>query len=62
MVSSNVARVYVGTMPKGFSAMVYDAGHEIDLDRPEAVVSICVNFLENRESYVVNRDDGMINP
>jgi pimeloyl-ACP methyl ester carboxylesterase len=62
VISTNVGRVYVATMPKCFATMVYDAGHEVDLDRPEAVASICANFLANRESFVVNRDDGMINP
>lgn len=62
VISTNAGRVYVSTMPKCFATMVYDAGHEVDLDRPEAVASICANFLANRESFVVNRDDGMINP
>lgn len=62
IVSTDAAREYNRALPKCFSTMVYDAGHDIDLDRPEAVTAVVRNFLQNGESFIVNRDNGMINP
>ena len=62
IVSTDAARDYVATMRKCFATMVYDAGHDIDLDRPDAVAAVTINFLQNGESFIVNRDNGMINP
>ena len=62
IVSTDAAREYTRALPKCFSTLVYDAGHDIDLDRPEAVAAVVRNFLQNGESFIVNRDNGMINP
>jgi len=62
VVSTDAAREYNRGIPKCFTTMVYDAGHEIDLDRPDAVTSVVGNFLEHGETFIVNRDSAMINP
>jgi pimeloyl-ACP methyl ester carboxylesterase len=62
VVATTAARIYCELLPKCFAVMVYDAAHEIDLDRPQAVASIAKNFFEHREGFVVNRNDGMVNP
>jgi pimeloyl-ACP methyl ester carboxylesterase len=40
--------------------MVYDAGHLVDLDRPEAVFAVVDNFLKRREKFIVNIERGAI--
>lgn len=62
VVSTDAAREYNRGIPKCFTTMVYDAGHEIDLDRPEAVTALVGNFLQHGETFIVNRDNAMINP
>jgi hypothetical protein len=41
---------------------MYDAGHEVDADRPEAFVSVVNNFLQHHEAFLMNRQSGLINP
>lgn len=62
IVSTKAARIYCELLPKCFPMMVYEASHSIDLDRPHAVADITKNFLEHKESFVVNRDSGIVNP
>ena len=62
VISTDAAREYSRQIPKCFTTMVYDAGHEIDLDRPDAVLSVAGNFLKHGESFIVNRDSAMIHP
>lgn len=61
IVSTNAARIYCELLPKCFPMMVYEASHRIDMDRPNAVADIAKNFLEHKESFVVNRDSGIVN-
>ncbi|MGE0747008.1 MAG: alpha/beta fold hydrolase [Rhodospirillales bacterium] len=42
--------------------MVYDAGHAIDTDRPEAVASVVDDFLARHEGFLVRRTSGLIHP
>lgn len=62
IVSTNAARIYCELLPKCFPMMVYEASHSIDIDRPHAVADIARNFLQHKESFVVNRDSGIVNP
>jgi len=62
VVSTDAAREYTALLQKCFATLVYDAGHDIDMERPEAVASVVGNFLQHGESFIVNRDDGMIHP
>src|SRR4030095_16259527 len=41
---------------------VYDAGHAISTDRPEAFTEVVVDFLERHEAFVISRTDTVINP
>lgn len=41
---------------------VYDAAHAIDIDRPEAVAFIGLEFLERQDLFLVNRDSGITLP
>ena len=62
LVSTDAARYYNLLMQKCFTTMVYDAGQDIDFDRPDAVTSVVKNFLQHGESFIVNRDNAIINP
>ncbi|HVV93198.1 MAG TPA: alpha/beta fold hydrolase [Hyphomicrobiales bacterium] len=42
--------------------MIYDAGHALDRDRPEALASVIADFVEKPDGFLVNRKDGAINP
>lgn len=61
-VPTTVARRWSTGLAKGFTSMVYEAGHHLDFDRPKAVAAIVLRFLEHGESFVVNRDSGLVNP
>jgi pimeloyl-ACP methyl ester carboxylesterase len=41
---------------------VYEAGAAIDVDRPEAVASIALEFFERKDLFLVNRESGLTFP
>ena len=43
-------------------SIVYDAGHAIVADRPEALASVVSDFVERRETFIVGRQSGLVNP
>ena len=55
-------RLYVERLPNCYYALVYDAGHEIEAERPEALFAAVRDFLEQRETFVVSRKNTVINP
>ena len=62
LIPIEMGRVYRGIMPNCHLIYVYDAGHHIDADRPEAFASVVGDFLERREQFVVTRTSSLINP
>jgi len=42
--------------------MIYDAGHDIYADRPEAVAEVAGDFLRRRDRFLVTEDSGLIHP
>jgi pimeloyl-ACP methyl ester carboxylesterase len=59
---AETGRLYVERLPNCYYALVYDAGHEIDAERPEALCAAVRDFLEQRETFVVSRKNTVINP
>jgi pimeloyl-ACP methyl ester carboxylesterase len=59
---AETGRLYVERLPNCYYALVYDAGHEIDAERPEALFAAVRDFLEQRETFVVSRKNTVINP
>jgi pimeloyl-ACP methyl ester carboxylesterase len=55
-------RAYRATLPRCHLVFVYDAGHAIAADRPEAFASLVGDFLERRDQFVVNRTSGRAYP
>jgi pimeloyl-ACP methyl ester carboxylesterase len=62
MIPSEMGRLYCEKLPNCALVLVYDAGHALDADRPEAVVSVTHDFLQHREGFLVNRQSRLIHP
>ncbi|HUN43670.1 MAG TPA: alpha/beta hydrolase [Acetobacteraceae bacterium] len=50
-----LGRYYKEMLPNGHLVFVYDAGHAISTERPEAFVEVTGDFLERHEAFVINR-------
>ena len=62
MIPPAMGRIYRESLPSCHFVLVYDAGHAIDADRPEAFASVVGDFLARRESFVVTKTSGLIHP
>ncbi len=62
LVSAAAASNYRREIPNSHVSLVYDAGHLIVAERPEALVNTVVDYVERRETFVVSRQSGIINP
>ena len=62
MVVPEAARIYRARIPNSNLAFVYDAGHLIEAERPEALVNAVSDYVELRETFIVGRQTGIINP
>lgn len=59
---SEMGRIYKERIPSSYFVMVYDAGHAIAAERPEALHGVVSDFLERREAFIVSRSNSVINP
>jgi len=59
---SNYGRLYKEIMPKSNLVMIYDAGHGLENERPQAVREVVADYVERHDSFLVTRQDGLINP
>jgi pimeloyl-ACP methyl ester carboxylesterase len=57
-----MGRTYRERMPNCHYVLVYDAGHAVAEERPEALTNIITDFLDLRETFIVSRRDSRINP
>ena len=55
-------RLYKELMPNAHLVFVYDAGHAIGAERPEAFTEVVTDFIERREAFVVSRTPTVIHP
>jgi pimeloyl-ACP methyl ester carboxylesterase len=62
MVAPEAARIYREKIPNCNVAIVYDAGHIIVAERPEALINAVADYVERRETFIVGRQNSMINP
>lgn len=62
MLPPEMARHYREIIPDCHIVFVYDAGHEIEGDRPEAFFALVDDFLERQGAFVVNRKSGLLYP
>jgi pimeloyl-ACP methyl ester carboxylesterase len=57
-----MGRCYKALLPNCHLVLVYDAGHEIGTERPEAFADVTLDFLERHEAFVISRTETVIHP
>jgi pimeloyl-ACP methyl ester carboxylesterase len=57
-----MGRHYKALLPNCHLVFVYDAGHLIGAERPEAFAEVVGDFLERREAFVISRRETLIYP
>jgi pimeloyl-ACP methyl ester carboxylesterase len=62
MIPPEMGRFYKELIPNCHLVLVYDAGHALDAERPEAFVEVVADFLERHEAFVVSRTETVIHP
>jgi pimeloyl-ACP methyl ester carboxylesterase len=62
VIPPEMGRFYKELLPNCHLVFVYDAGHAISTERPEAFTEVTVDFLERREAFVVSRAETVIHP
>ena len=53
---------YVEHIPNCYYVLVYDAGHAIETDRPDALCTAVGDFIERRDAFIVEQNNTAINP
>lgn len=61
-VQPDAAGIYRERVPNCNVAFVYAAGHNIAADRPQALVNLVSDYLERRETFIVQNRTNVINP
>ena len=61
-VQCEAAGIYRERIPNCGIAFVYAAGHDIMADRPQALVNLVSDYLERRETFIVQNRSQVINP
>ena len=62
IISPDMGRVYRAIMPSCHFVLMYDAGHELAAERPEAFAALVHEFVEYREKFLVKRESGLLHP
>jgi pimeloyl-ACP methyl ester carboxylesterase len=62
VIPCEMGHFYKELMPNCSLVFVYDAGHAISTDRPEAFVEVVADFIDRREAFVVSRTETVIHP
>ena len=62
LIPPETGSIYKELMPNCHLVLVYDAGHLIDAERPEACVEVMADFLERHEAFLISRTETMIHP
>ena len=62
LVSREAGALWKERAPNCNVCYVYDAGHAVGVDRPHALVNVVMDFLERRETFVVENRSSLINP
>ena len=62
VIAPAMGSVYKALIPGCHLVFVYDAGHAISTDRPEAFTEVVLDFLERHEAFVISRTETVIHP
>ena len=62
VIPPETGRIYREKMPNCNYVLVFDAGHQVAADRPEAFTSLVGDFLERREAFIVSQKSSLLHP
>ncbi len=62
VIPPSMGHFYKELMPNAHLVFVYDAGHAIGAERPEAFAEVVSDFIERREAFVISRTETVIHP
>jgi pimeloyl-ACP methyl ester carboxylesterase len=62
LIPPEMGRLYKDLIPDAHLVFVYDAGHAISAERPEAFVEVVADFLEREDAFVISRGNTVILP
>lgn len=62
VIPPEMGRHYKQLLTNCHLVFVYDAGHAISTERPEAFAEVTADFLERHEAFVINRAQTVIHP
>jgi pimeloyl-ACP methyl ester carboxylesterase len=62
VIPPEMGRFYKDLIPDAHLVFVYDAGHSIAAERPEAFVEVVADFLEREDAFVISRAKTVILP
>jgi pimeloyl-ACP methyl ester carboxylesterase len=62
LIPPEMGHLYKQILPNCHLVFVYDAGHEIGAERPEAFVEVTADFLERHEAFIISRRETIILP
>jgi pimeloyl-ACP methyl ester carboxylesterase len=57
-----LGRIYRDRMPRCHFVLLFDAGHEAGIERPEALASLVKDFLNRREAFIVTEKSSLLHP
>jgi pimeloyl-ACP methyl ester carboxylesterase len=62
VIPPDMGRIYKELMPNSHLVFVYDAGHSVAAERPEAFAEVAVDFLERSDAFLISRGKTVIFP
>jgi pimeloyl-ACP methyl ester carboxylesterase len=62
IIPPDMGHLYKELIPNCHLVFVYDAGHAISTERPEAFTEVVADFLERHEAFVISRTPTVIHP
>ena len=62
LVSRTAGHAWKERAPNCSVSYVYDAGHAIAVDRPDALLNVVLDFVARRETFIVENRSSVINP
>jgi pimeloyl-ACP methyl ester carboxylesterase len=62
LIPPELGRLYKDLIPSAHLVLVYDAGHAISAERPEAFEEVVADFLERGDAFVISRANTTLLP
>ncbi len=62
LVSREAGALWKERVPNCNVCYVYDAGHALTVERPDALTGVVIDFVERRETFIVEKRSSLINP